>query len=204
MPQSRKLPASRIAELPLPERLDVKIIEKIRPMLQRPTVTKLGKLGNVGDEPPLLSLSAALLLAGTLARKPHLRRAGIRMALAHVIAISFKEWGKNNVDRTRPDEQLEGGRYYMAIGNSRDADLRSFPSDHTAGAVAIARAFSRDYPRYKWPALAAAAVIGALQVPRRAHYPGDVLAGALAGMVAENMATFAIEGLGLANRRLSR
>ena len=203
MPQSRKLPAPRIEQLSLPERVDVEIIEKMRPLLQKPAVQSLGKAGNLGDEPPLLSLSAGLLLAGTLARKPPLQRAGIRMALAHLIAIGFKEWGKNNVDRSRPDEQLKKGSYHMALGHSRDAELRSFPSGHTAGALAVARAFSRDYPRYTKPVLAAAAVIGALQVPRRAHYPGDVVAGALAGMVAEKLASFVIDRLGLTNRRLA-
>lgn len=203
MTESPTLPASRITQLSLPERVDVEIIEKMRPLLQKPLMQKVGKAGDLGDEPPLLILSAALLVAGTLARKPPLQRAGIRMALAHLVAIGFKEWGKNHVDRTRPDEQLKRGSYHMAMGHSRDADLRSFPSGHTAGALAVARAFSRDYPRYTKPVLAAAAVIGALQVPRRAHYPGDVIAGALAGIVAEKLASFAIDRLGLTNRRLT-
>ena len=186
----------------LPERVDVKLIEKMRPVLQKPAVRKLGELGNLGNEPPLLAISAALLIGGTFGRRPALQRAAIRMALAHLVAIGLKELGKNNVDRTRPDEQLKQGTYHMSAGHSRDSDLRSFPSGHTAGALAVARAFSRDYPRYTKPVLAAAAVIGALQVPRRAHYPGDVVAGALAGAVAEKVASFIINRLGLTNRRL--
>lgn len=203
MIQAKRLPQQRIEKLSLPERVDVEIIEKLRPLLQKPAVRRLGKLGELGDEPPLLLISATLLVGGTLARKPPLQRAAIRMALAHLIAIGFKEWGKNNVDRSRPDEQLKEGRYHMAKGHSRDADLRSFPSGHTAGALAVARAFSRDYPRYTRPVLAAAAVIGALQVPRRAHYPGDVVAGGVAGAVAERIATFIIDRLRLTNRRLA-
>jgi membrane-associated phospholipid phosphatase len=194
----------QIEQLSLPERIDVEIIEKMRPLLQKPVVKKVGKLGNLGDEPPLMAISAALLIGGTLTRKPALQRAAIRMALAHLIAIAFKEVGKNNVDRTRPDEQLKTGTYHMSAGHSRDADLRSFPSGHTAGALAVARAFSRDYPRYAKPLLAAAAIVGALQVPRRAHYPGDVLAGAVAGAVAEKIASFVIDQLGLTNRRLTK
>ena len=203
MPQNH-LPQDRIEQLSLPERIDVEIIEKMRPLLQKPVVKMVGKLGNLGDEPPLMAISAALLIAGTLTRKRALQRAAIRMALAHFIAIAFKEVGKNNVDRTRPDEQLKTGTYHMSSGHSRDADLRSFPSGHTAGALAVARAFSRDYPRYTKPLLAAAAVVGALQVPRRAHYPGDVLAGAVAGAVAEKIASFVIDQLGLTNRRLTK
>jgi membrane-associated phospholipid phosphatase len=201
--RQNQLPQQRIEQLSLPERVDVEIIEKMRPLLQKPTVQKVGMLGNLGDEPPLLAISAALLIGGTITRKPALQRAAIRMALAHLIAIGFKEVGKNNVDRTRPDEQLKTGTYHMSAGHSHDADLRSFPSGHTAGALAVARAFSRDYPRYTKPVLAAAAVVGALQVPRRAHYPGDVLAGAVAGAVAEKIATFVIDRLGRTNRRLA-
>lgn len=200
MPQSRKLPARYIAQLPLVERLDVKIIEQLRPLLQKPAMRRVGKLGNLGDEPPLLSLSAALLLGGILAHNPRLQRAGICMALSHLIAIGFKEWGKNNVNRTRPDEQLKEGHYHMAIGHSHDPDLRSFPSGHTAGAIAVARAFAREYPRYTLPVLSVAAIIGTLQVPRRAHYPGDVIAGAIAGLVAEKLAALAVYGLTLAIR----
>ncbi|HKY81020.1 MAG TPA: hypothetical protein VJM09_06060, partial [Sphingobium sp.] len=151
MPRSQRLPEQQVEKLSLPERIDVRIIEKMRPILQKPAVRKLGKLGNLGDEPPLLAISAALLIGGTLTRTPPLQRAAIRMALAHVIAIAFKELGKNNIDRTRPDEQLKDGTYHMSAGHSRGADLRSFPSGHTAGALAVARAFSRDYPRYTKP-----------------------------------------------------
>lgn len=197
MPEARRLPKKRIRKLSFPERIDVEIIEKMRPLLQKPAVRRLGKLGNLGDEPPLLAISTVLLLGGTLARNPALQRASIRMLMAHFVAIALKEWGKNSVDRTRPAEQLRAGSYHMAMGNSRDADLRSFPSGHTAGALALARAFSRDYPRYTKPLLAAAAAIGALQVPRGAHYPGDVLAGGVAGAVAEKIASFIIGKMGL-------
>ncbi|WP_313801699.1 phosphatase PAP2 family protein [Sphingobium sp.] len=197
MAGGRRLPKQRIEKLSLPERIDVGIVETLRPILQTAAARQLGKLGNIGDEPPLMALSLVLLLAGTLARKPAMQRAAIRMALAHLIAIGFKEWGKNNVDRTRPAKQLRTGSYHMAKGKSRDADLRSFPSGHTAGALALARAFSRDYPVYTKPVLAAAAVVGALQLPRGAHYPGDVVAGGAAGIVAEKIADFIIKRIGL-------
>lgn len=197
MPQVRRLPKQRIAKLSLPERIDVEFIEKLRPVLQAPTVKWIGELGNVGDEPPLLGLSLALLAGGTIARRPLLQRAAIRMLLAHLIAIALKEWGKNNVDRTRPKKQLRSGRYHMAKGKSRAAALRSFPSGHTASAWGLARAFSRDYPRYTGSVLAAAAVIGALQIPRGAHYPGDVVAGGVAGAIAEKVADLMIRMIGL-------
>lgn len=194
MNEMKPMSANRIAQLPLVERLDVKSIELMRPWLEKPAAKRIGKAGNVADEPPLLILSAAVLATGLVARNPRLQRTGLRMALAHLIAIGIKELGKNNVDRTRPDEQLKQGNYQSRIGTSRAERLRSFPSGHTAGALALARAFSREYPRYTKPLLAAAAIVGALQVPRRAHYPGDVVAGGLAGALAEKAADLIIYG----------
>jgi membrane-associated phospholipid phosphatase len=192
MTEGKTLPAKRIAQLPISERADVKSIEILRPVLQQPAVKRLGELGNVADEPPLLLLSATILAAGLLFHNPKLQKAGLRMGIAHVIAIGLKEVGKNNVDRTRPAEQLRKGTYHMGKGKSRAARFRSFPSGHTAGAVALARAFSREYPRYTKPVLAAAAVVGALQIPRQAHYPGDVVAGGIVGAIAEKAANLIV------------
>ena len=60
-----------------------------------------------------------------------------------------------------------------------------FPSGHTAGAVAVARACARHYPPARAPAYAWAAGVAAAQVPRCAHYPSDVAGGALVGLAAE-------------------
>src|SRR3954468_11264406 len=61
----------------------------------------------------------------------------------------------------------------------------SFPSSHTAGGVALARAVVRGWPGARWPAYAGAAAVGPVQVPRGAHYPSDVLAGVVVGIAAE-------------------
>ena len=65
------------------------------------------------------------------------------------------------------------------------SDDKSFPSGHTAGAVAVARAAARVYPGAV-PALAAVTVgVGALQLPTGKHYASDVVAGAAVGLVGE-------------------
>lgn len=189
MARYQPLPEARTKALTLPERIDIRAIERLRPFLQARLARQIGKLGQAGDEPPLFIASAALFAAGLIARRPDLERAAIRMALAHLFTIGIKEWGKNHVDRSRPDQQLKQGSYHMALGRSRDPALRSFPSGHSAGAVAVARAFGRDVPRHADAAAFTAVLIGALQVVRRAHYPGDVIVGALAGVVAEKVAS---------------
>jgi membrane-associated phospholipid phosphatase len=54
--------------------------------------------------------------------------------------------------------------------------------------VAVATAFSREYPEYRAPVLLAAAIVAGAQVPRRAHYPSDLAAGAVIGAAAELLA----------------
>ena len=168
-----------------PEQADVAIFDSIRPVLSTRAARVLGRIGEVGDQPPLLALSGATLAVGLLRGDRRLARAGTGMIVAHLIATGIKKIGKDNVDRTRPRHVLKGGRYRMERGTSDDPSLRSFPSGHTAGAVALAAAVAREYPEARGSAYAAAAAIGALQLPRRAHFPTDVLAGAVAGYAAE-------------------
>lgn len=181
-----KLTCRRRASLSLPERADIAATEGLAPVLRSRVGQALGQLGNLADEPPLLALSVGVGLAGVVLGKPRLVRTGARMVSAHLISTGLKEIGKDHIDRTRPGALLDKRRYRMSWGRSRRAALRAFPSGHTAGAIALAAAASREYPVQR-PAFAAAATMGALQVMRLAHFPGDVLAGALLGFFSEGM-----------------
>jgi len=117
------------------------------------------------------------------------------MMLAHGLAIAIKNLGKNNIDRTRPSSTKNGKRYRMEPGSSISKDLRSFPSGHSAGAMALARAFGRHFPQDRNAAYAAAGVLGAMQVARRAHFPSDVAAGLLVGAVAVDVGSRFLRGM---------
>jgi membrane-associated phospholipid phosphatase len=182
---SKTKPNRRRDDLSPPERFDIAVVEFLQPVLGSAASQAIGAIGKAADQPPLLLLSAAMLVAGRQTGDRRLRRAGERMLLAHLLATAAKTWGKNHVDRSRPDELMEKGRYRMRRGRSRKEALQSFPSGHTAGAVAVARAFAREFPEWATPAYLAAALLGALQLPRLAHFPTDIFAGALVGMAAE-------------------
>jgi membrane-associated phospholipid phosphatase len=167
------------------ERAELALIDRAAPILCHPVVEAVGKVGKIGDQPPLLILSAAVMGAGLLRRDVKLARTGARMTLAHVLATAVKTAGKDNIDRTRPRSRAENGAYEAGLGTSKDSELRSFPSGHTAGAIAVGQAVAREYPIAGKAAQAAAGMIGVLQVPRKAHFPTDVAAGALIGLVAE-------------------
>ena len=177
------------------EKAEIAAIEALEPALRHPMARAAGKAGELGDQPPLRMLSLALLAAGFWRRNRRLAEAGARMIVAHQLATILKSRGKDLVDRTRPEALMNGHGYRMEPGRSDDHRLRAFPSGHMAGAVAVARAVAREYPENRVGFYGLAAIIGALQIPRRAHFPTDVLAGALVGLGAERAVHAATEWL---------
>lgn len=167
------------------EKADVAVAQAAAPYQDTPAVKALGLVGELGDQPPLIALSVATLGWGLVARDRRLARAGARMLAAHLLATAVKNAIKTRVDRTRPFVLAEEGCYEMKPGRKRGKESTSFPSGHTAGAVAVARAVAREFPERKAAAYGAAATIAAIQIPRCAHYPTDIGAGALIGLMAE-------------------
>ena len=163
------------------EKADVAVAKAMAPARQFGIVRALGTLSEVGDQPQMRLLCAGVIGAGLWRGDAKMVNAGVRMLVAHSLATVAKSVIKHRVDRTRPSLLVEEGRYAMAAGTSREHDESSFPSGHTAGAVAVAGTFAKDYPEYRAPAYAAAALVAALQIPRCTHYPSDVGAGAVLG-----------------------
>ncbi len=166
-------------------RSEKKVAEVAAEHRDSPPVRVLSALSDAGDQPELRSLSGALIAAGLLTRRPRLARAGVRMLLAHEVATALKNFIKNRVDRARPRSASSPEDSEVRKGSSTSKEQTSFPSGHTAGATAVAQAFSREFPEYAVPARAAAGVIGVAQIPRCAHYPTDVGVGAVVGVAAE-------------------
>lgn len=181
------------------EKADVAVAQAVAPIARTPLVEALGTLSEVGDQPQMRVLCAGLVAAGLWRRDARMTRAGIAMLAAHSVATGMKNFVKNRVDRTRPTKLVDEGVYDMGEGDSHEHDETSFPSGHTAGAVSAAAAFAHVYPEYRVPAFAAAGAVSLMQIPRCAHYPSDVGAGALVGIVAGaavNAAFDAIAGTG--------
>lgn len=147
-------------------------------------VKALGRVSELGDQPQLRLVGGVMVAAGLLGHR-RLLRAGIRTLLAHELATAVKTMIKHRVDRTRPRSARSAREGEPRTGHSRAKEETSFPSGHTAGAVAAAQAFSREFPEHALKARSGAALIGAAQVPRCAHYPSDVGVGAAIGLAAE-------------------
>lgn len=167
------------------EEADIAVAQRLARRRGHPAVRAAGWLSGIGDQPPLITISGAVLAFGLVAGRPRATEAGGRMLASVLVATWIKAGLKRLVSRTRPNVLLDDGRYAVEPLGPDEGPWHSFPSGHTAGSVAAARALARTWPQARGPAYAGAASIAMIQVPRGAHYPIDILAGALVGLTAE-------------------
>lgn len=152
----------------------------------RAPVKLAGFLAEAADQPQLIAASLGTIGVGLLSRRRDLVRGGSRMLIAHLVATGVKSVLKAQIDRTRPGTAIEQGEATLERGHGTDDHAKnSFPSGHTAGAVAVARAAARDIDGVAAPAAVSAGAVAALQPPTGSHYISDVLAGALVGWASE-------------------
>jgi membrane-associated phospholipid phosphatase len=155
---------------------------------RKPPLKYLAQVGELADQPPLLALSIGTIALGAMRNDERLLDTGKRMLVAFGAATLAKSTLKAGVDRTRPSLLLDEGAHVARARKpkpSKSDALKSFPSGHTAGAVAIARAIGHNYPRLERPLMIAALAAGALKVFKGDHYPSDVLAGVALGLISE-------------------
>lgn len=142
-----------------------------------------------------LSIASAAVLA--TAGGPRGRRAAALglscvAATATIVNVAVKPLSR----RRRPDRaeaQVPEARRVRLPGS------RSFPSGHTAAAVAFATGVARVIPAAGVPLHSLAAVVGYSRVHTGVHYPGDVIAGALLGAMIAEITASELAGLGLAS-----
>jgi undecaprenyl-diphosphatase len=130
-----------------------------------------------------LSIAASVVLAS--AGGPNGRRAAGSglvsvAATSAVVNLIVKPIG----GRRRPDREAE------AVPAGRQVKMprsRSFPSGHTAAAVAFASAAGRMVPAAGVPLHGLAALVGYSRIHTGVHYPSDVIGGALIGSVVADL-----------------
>jgi len=173
-------------------RVDRKVTHDAAKHRDKPSVKFFGMLSEGADQPPLLLLGAGTLMAGVLLRQPTILRTGARMLASEIVATGMKTVIKRSVDRTRPKKAIESGTHKFEAGDSKEHDQSSFPSGHTAGAVAVAGALAQGSPVKGAAAYALAGGVAAMQLPRGKHYLLDTVAGAAIGFVAQRAASAAV------------
>ncbi len=167
------------------EKVDREATYKAAEHRDEPLVKATGFLAEIGDQPQLVATSIGTVVIGLIARRPEVIRGGVRMLAAHAAATFVKSAIKASVDRTRPEKAIEDGKARFEPGNSDDHEQTSFPSGHTAGAVAVARAASRDITGAGGPATLISGAVAAAQPANGKHYLSDLVVGAAVGWIAE-------------------
>jgi uncharacterized protein (TIGR02284 family) len=176
-----------VAKHPKPERADVKVAQKLSHARNSPVVRALGTFSELADQPQLNTIRVATIGVGLISGNRRMAKAGFRMLATQLLSTRLKGLIKHRVDRTRPKAIADGRKYERHAGENHASEMNSFPSGHTAGAVAVARSFAREYPEHQFAAYTGAAAIGLIQVPRSKHYPSDVAAEIVVGLVADQL-----------------
>jgi undecaprenyl-diphosphatase len=167
--------------------MDRKAHQATLPYQKSPPVKALAWLSELGDQPQMLTISGGVFALGALRGDRRLVRAGARMVASHLLATWAKNIVKHRVDRTRPFAAKNDEDRKPTPGHDNSKEETSFPSGHSAGALAVAQAFARELPEHRAKALAGAGFIAVAQVPRCAHYPTDVGAGLAIGWASERV-----------------
>lgn len=174
---------------------DAAVAEAVEPWRGTSAVKAIAWLSELGDQPQMRILCGAVIAAGLAGGNKRLTRAGLRMIAAHTLATEAKNVVKRRVDRSRPRSREGADGHRPKPGRNLAKEETSFPSGHSAGAAAVARAYAREFPENKAAAYAGAGAIALAQIPRCAHYPTDVGVGLALGLAAEALLDPVLEPL---------
>lgn len=120
-----------------------------------------------------------IMVAGGLSGDKDLLTKGLHIGETVVVNALVTELLKRSATRDRPSATWDGVIKAYKPGN----DGKSLPSGHTSAAFSLATSTAMEFK--KWyvtvPAFAYAASIGYSRMYLGAHYPSDVLAGAVVG-----------------------
>lgn len=164
---------------------DVAVATKMTRYQDHPGAKVAAFAGEILDQPPLFTVCGAVVAWGLLTGDRELARRGGHMLASAVVATWIKGGIKKIVARPRPNVLPEVGGHEVSLMGPDEGPWNSFPSGHTAGGMAVARAIARARPDLGLPAYAALATLVAARLPQGGHYPIDLLAGAVVGAVAE-------------------
>jgi undecaprenyl-diphosphatase len=148
-------------------------------------VTDIGKSHWILISTGVFVIVMVVLDAESLQRRHRVRRA-VRTAAALYVFAAVAITGivvnlvKNVIGRARPRFFDDYGPFSFDFLAGK-ASWASFPSGHSTTAMALGMALALIFPRLRWVFLCLGFWIAVSRVFVRAHYPSDVLAGALLG-----------------------
>ena len=142
-----------------------------------------------GQGEVLAGLFVLLGLTGWRLKNDLLKALGIRGLLALLCTTVVVQLLKHLVGRPRPrfahaDE--------VTFGPSLAVGYDAFPSGHTVNAFAAAAVLAWFLPRFRVPIFLIAGLVGVSRVLRGSHFPTDVFAGVIFGVLVGSMAAAGI------------
>ena len=159
--------------------------------LPRWVIVTFETTGELGRSAWLLVPAAMALLLLAAIASPALGRTAHLVLVAAAVRVGFVFIAvglpglivavvKRMIGRERPYGMETGGPFNFSPFKW-DVDYASLPSGHGTTAFAAAVAFGALYPRWRTPLWSLAVLVAVSRVAVSAHYPSDVLAGAVAG-----------------------
>lgn len=151
-------------------------------------------------------LTAVAAAAAVLWRRGEVIRSVAVVALSALVAFALVRVCWALWDRPRPEEVLDN----VAIVDHDWSSFPSFPSGHVAVTTALVVTIARLFPPLRVPLVAVALAVAVTRITAGAHFPSDVIAGAILGVAAAAAALAAMRhsGLGVASaaprRRVER
>jgi undecaprenyl-diphosphatase len=130
------------------------------------------------SEPLFIALVGLLCLAGAVLGRRRLLGAGLLALGSAGAALGVALVVSGIVDRPRPF--VAHPEIHAFVHHAADP---GFPSDHATAAFAIATVLALSFGVRSLPVVLAAIALAASRVLIGVHYPGDVLAGAMIGIV---------------------
>jgi membrane-associated phospholipid phosphatase len=139
-----------------------------------------GSLSRIGETTgTTLCVYAVLLTAGIVLRRGKLTRAALCIMLAVIVSGVGVNLMRPAFGRARPYSQQAGEFHGLSVKH----EFNGFPSGHSSEAWTLATIASFAYPPAAVPACAYAGSMMWARMQRNQHFPADVTAGAIWGIM---------------------
>ncbi|MBH0202045.1 MAG: phosphatase PAP2 family protein [Nitrospira sp.] len=134
----------------------------------------------IGQGWRLAAISLLLLVGAWAFEKPTVKIVAVQSLIAHGIAALLANGLKHLIGRPRP-KFVHSGDWQMTL--SWASGLDSFPSGHSTASFAVATVLAKQFPLFGPICMAIALFVALSRVLRGSHFPTDVLAGAVIGIL---------------------